>query len=317
MSSDDTAHARVLYDTFAHPLSYTTTKIRVLFNEFEIGTGTGFIVNFAGHYAMVTNLHVLSGRHAITGQPLHRMGSLPNRISFHVTAFSKEKSSLGSFESLNFKEIIVDLYDDKNNHIWIDSENANPVDDFALIYIDTKKLHDDINGYDLKSISIGDALYIKSVDKGNLETNSSFALLTNLHPPVGSDVFVLGYPKGLELTGVFPIWKRASIATEPQCPVAYDDIGRRNLFYIDGNTKPGMSGAPVIYITKSGVRLVTDEGHPVDWTPGVPILLGVYAGRDGVTPDEHELSLGRVWKTASIRSLMLEAIGRQQAEAKG
>lgn len=312
MASDDTAPTLVLHDTFAHPLSYTTTKITMFFEEVEIGTGTGFIVDFAGHYALVTNWHVLSGRHAISGQPLHRMGSLPTRISFHVTAFVQQKLPSGSIDSLHFKPISLDLYDDMHTPIWIDNGPTDPIDDFSLIYLDFFADHNDGKDYKLKSIPLGEVLYVTPIDKNNTNPTPPFALFTNLYPPIGSDVFVLGYPKGLELTGVLPIWKRASIATEPQSPIAHGSVGRQNLFYIDGNTKPGMSGAPVIYITEPGVRLVTDDGDAVDWTPGAPILLGVYAGRDGVTQDEHELSLGRVWKTASIRSLMLAAIGRRQ-----
>ena len=32
---------------------------------------------------------------------------------------------------------------------------------------------------------------------------------------VAAEVFILGYPEGLSMQGVMPVWKRGSIASEP------------------------------------------------------------------------------------------------------
>jgi hypothetical protein len=62
----------------------------------------------------------------------------------------------------------------------------------------------------------------------------------------GMDAFVLGFPRGLSGGGLFPIWKRASLASEPDIHI--DDLPK---MYIDTATREGMSGAPV-YAQESG-----------------------------------------------------------------
>ena len=61
----------------------------------------------------------------------------------------------------------------------------------------------------------------------------------------GSEVFVLGYPLGLTKQQKLPVWKRASIASEPALNI---DLGPAIL--IDSATKKGMSGAPVFAVSR-------------------------------------------------------------------
>ena len=56
-------------------------------------------------------------------------------------------------------------------------------------------------------------------------------------------MFVLGYPKGISGGRGFPIWKRASIATEPD--IQHDGLPK---LLVDTATREGMSGAPVVAI---------------------------------------------------------------------
>jgi hypothetical protein len=53
----------------------------------------------------------------------------------------------------------------------------------------------------------------------------------------GMDCFILGFPENLIGAANTPIWKRASIASEPYQQFPY---------YVDSATRKGMSGAPVI-----------------------------------------------------------------------
>jgi hypothetical protein len=57
---------------------------------------------------------------------------------------------------------------------------------------------------------------------------------------IGSDVFILGFPFGIG-PGGFPIWKRGSIASEPDL----SGITQVHIF-VDTASRPGMSGSPVI-----------------------------------------------------------------------
>src|ERR1700730_4458809 len=77
----------------------------------------------------------------------------------------------------------------------------------------------------------------------------------------------------------------------------------KNLFYIDGLTKSGMSGSPVVCLAKPGDEFHTEDGVRVSIEKAEPFLIGVYAGRDGVTQEEYELSLGRVWKISAVEAL--------------
>ena len=67
---------------------------------------------------------------------------------------------------------------------------------------------------------------------------------------VGSEVFVLGFPRGLRTQSNFPIWKRGTIATEPAIP---RDDGAP-LILIDAATRKGMSGSPVCVFRLEGGR---------------------------------------------------------------
>ena len=82
------------------------------------------------------------------------------------------------------------------------------------------------------------------------------------------------------------------------------------LIYVDGLTKHGMSGSPVVYLPSPGERFQTDDGGWVTADDDTPLLLGVYAGRDGVTKEEYELALGRVWKTFAIEKLLFPDMTR-------
>ena len=103
---------------------------------------------------------------------------------------------------------------------------------------------------------------------------------------VGIDAFIIGYPFGIS-TGSFPIWKRASIASEPEIP-----IDGWPYFLVDSASREGMSGAPVIARSWGSAQL--EYGDHVT-TPGVHSrFLGIYSSRIGAN-DELRAQLGHVW----------------------
>ncbi len=55
---------------------------------------------------------------------------------------------------------------------------------------------------------------------------------------VSDDVFILGFPYTIKGGGYFPIWKKGSVATEPDI-----DLDSLPKFYVDTASKKGMSGA--------------------------------------------------------------------------
>jgi len=116
-------------------------------------------------------------------------------------------------------------------------------------------------------------------------------------PTVGSDVFILGFPRGLATQGVLPVWKRASVASEP-----LREVSGRPIFLLDTVSRKGMSGSPII----SFGRDITDEdGIPLsDMAPDETIwLVGVFAGSSGSSEEELSMALGRGWGRRHVDGL--------------
>jgi hypothetical protein len=108
------------------------------------------------------------------------------------------------------------------------------------------------------------------------------------------EVFILGYPFGNK-PPAYPVWKRGSIASEP-------DLVRATTGYylVDTASRPGMSGAPVILrswtndFVEGGVRAINNE-------PATN-LIGVYLGRLSTTP--FEAQIGMVWHESYIQEII-------------
>lgn len=118
------------------------------------------------------------------------------------------------------------------------------------------------------------------------------------------DVFVLGFPLGWTGGAKYPIWKRASIASEPLFDL--DDLPK---MYIDTATRQGMSGSPVFAKCSGNFFLEgSDTSNPLQMMMGEAYrFLGVYSGRigdGGDNKDEFSAQLGIVWKERVIREII-------------
>lgn len=145
---------------------------------------------------------------------------------------------------------------------------------------------------------------------------------------IGSDVFILGYPFSKENMRegfgednyyYFPVWKRGSIATEPELRIN----GR--LILIDTMSRPGMSGSPVIIVEEKDVMIaLTEAGENIikrlnegDFSAALEItnsdisngkektfnVLGIYSGVIGSTRLQ-ELALGKCWYIDTLVELI-------------
>jgi hypothetical protein len=114
----------------------------------------------------------------------------------------------------------------------------------------------------------------------------------------GMDCYVLGYPEGMIGPGWTPIWKRGSIATEP-------DYNFRNMpgFLIDTATRSGMSGSPVV-VRHSGVFNPSGAAHvaPDAVIGTVSKFVGIYSGRLG--DDPMGVQLGMVWRAEVLEDIV-------------
>lgn len=114
---------------------------------------------------------------------------------------------------------------------------------------------------------------------------------------VAEPLSIVGFPFGV--TGgvgddqTFGVWVRGFVASEPEV-----DWQGLPVFLIDGRTRRGQSGSPVIAYASGGVVPTADGGTAVFAGP-VEQFFGVYAGR--IT---EESDLGVVWKASVVREVV-------------
>src|ERR1700722_10525352 len=96
---------------------------------------------------------------------------------------------------------------------------------------------------------------------------------TDMLIAVGIEAFILGYPFGIGVS-TLPVWKRASIASEP-----YVFAKGHPYFFVDTASREGMSGSPVILRTWGGYE--TPEGGRITTSGSATRLIGIYSGRIG------------------------------------
>jgi hypothetical protein len=124
----------------------------------------------------------------------------------------------------------------------------------------------------------------------------------DFEPSIGDDVFVLGYPGGVDGGHELALWKRGSIASQPSV-----DLDQLPKLLIDTATRKGMSGSPVI-ARQSGIIVPRGVSTKPGALSGMEIIgradtfLGIYSGRIG--DDEFGLQLGIVWKASVLDQIV-------------
>ncbi len=290
-----------------NPVSYTTTKMTMRFGDQVVGVGSAFVMRYAGQYALVTNWHVLSGRSPIDESCLAKHGGIPDRAAFHI-ALSKTGVKDGApTETLHFKKVEVPLYRDldREEKVWLDARTSDNQADYAVILLDewVPELAD--QKHSLRCIEAGKVTLKRGVKPSSRVRAED---INHFYPPIGHQIFIAGYPAGIEPSGIFPIWKAGTIASEPSVGMELGGIKTDDVLLVDGLTRAGMSGSPVVCLQKAGDLFFTDDGVQVSADKDGPLLVGVYAGREGVTAFESDMALGRVWKVGAIERLLSHAI---------
>ena len=261
--------------------SLPVTRLEPFWHDVPLPKATGFFYKFGQTHALVTNWHVLTGKHAVTEKLTDGDGRFPTRLKCHWT---EKDQTRGAARAL---ELELPILNDGKPTWWQhrgfrNQEGRSQQVDIGVIY-----LNDWMPNYEEQKSRIAafDAAVLVQTDEQGNALHGEYA-----YAKVGAEVFILGFPLGLALQGVLPIWKRGSIASEPL--VAVD--GKLPIFFVDAATRHGMSGSPVIYF---GSELTNPKGVPTRAPPTFPSpwLLGVYAGRRGSSIEEQEMSFGRVW----------------------
>ncbi len=223
---------------------------------------SGFLWREGEDWFLVTNWHNVTGINPLTLE--HLGGFTPS----HVTLSLKfEISRATDSRLIGVKDYTVPLYG-HGGPLWLEHPSGPNVDCVALMF----------------KIPPDTGLATKPLNDHPFDDFYS--------PSVGDDCFILGYPKGLRGAGSTPLWKRGSIASEPNLGVNGEPI-----VLIDSATRKGMSGSPVI-ARHSGVYLNGLSLNDKSVLGTVQCFLGIYSGR--TDDDELGLQIGRVWKSTVV-----------------
>lgn len=254
-----------------HPISFAVSYLRMSFGEKEVSSGSGFFWKHAGKPFLITNWHNVSGRNPQTDQLLSATAAVPDSITF--TVFQKTGDSApAEYTSLVPSALNVRLYGQSDETpVWLE----HPVHGKAVDVV---------------------AIPLVGLNEAQFLINYVNECIPDLavKPRASQDAFVVGYPIGL-LAGVpIPVWKRATIATEPGV-----DLEGLPKVLLDTATRSGMSGSLVLAKHLILGAYKTETGADSNTLIAIKdTILGVYSGRLGA--DEVKAQLGIVWKRQVI-----------------
>lgn len=249
-------------------LSLTTQQLAIGFLETDtvLSHATGFIYEHSEKLYLITNWHNVSGKHPVTKEPISK-----NHVGIPdvFLTYFRLKNNPGNDELRHIR-----LYEDDEmtKPVWLVHPEHNEQVDVVAIELDNE-----------------DTFIYKPINKADFDDD--------ILPEVADDTFVIGYPfDDMRYLGL-PIWKKASIATEPQ--VNEDQLPK---ILIDTATRPGLSGSPVIYQRIGIHKLKNGISQPDSIFGRIRGFLGVYSGRIG--KGEEMAQLGIVWKKKVIDEII-------------
>ena len=223
--------------------------------------GSAFFYKKNENIYLVTNWHNLSGRNPDTGRTLSKTGAIPHTVSL---CFHRRKLRNCTWPQ-NFS-----LSSDDGQSLWLQHPFHGQNVDVAVLKI---------------VVPIGGVVY----------PINEFITADDMRIDIGMDVFVLGFPIRL-FTGIYPIWKRATLSTEHDFNV--DGLPK---FLIDTATQKGMSGSPVILRQRGSYANVA--GNMIMDGASATKFLGIYSGR--YFDDEMgKVQLGVVWRKELIDEII-------------
>lgn len=249
--------------------SFQSLLLQTRAGQQTLSSATGFIVLRSNAAPiLITNWHVLTGRHIETHQPLHSSAAVPDTVQIAHNV----RDSLGAWVWKTER-----LYDDTGRPRWIE----HPV----------HKSRVDVVGLPLTDSDDDVVLYPYSCTGATGHDVESLPAPLKWGP---SDfVNIIGFPFGWTGGGCLGIWVQGAVATEPQ--VNFEDLPR---FLIDSRTREGQSGSPVVIYKRNGWVTLEDGRLYMIHNP-ITILLGVYSGRLS-----RESDLGTVWNTSLIAEIV-------------
>lgn len=259
-------------------LSHTTHYLRMVTKGTgaTMATATGFVYEYADTFFLITAAHNVTRINPVDKQRISPFAAFPDQILTRVkVVIPDDPNSVGLSEEL----IDIDLYEDAESKIptwYMHPIFGYEVDVIAIEWCKKNEVSKFFRLFPLNGCDFCPEFPIRVTD----------------------DVYVLGYP--LDITGGYelPIYKRGSLASEPQV-----NIGGIPKILIDTASRHGMSGAPVI-MQRHGFHQIR-PGAPLsmkDKFGTISQFIGVYSGRIGA--DELSAQLGIVWKRNVITEIL-------------
>jgi len=182
-----------------------------------LATGSGFFWRNKNSVYLITNWHNLTGKNPFTKTLLADHGGIPDIVRFPLLGRTDDEISVFYLD--------VNLYFDDEMSIpgwFIHPNHKENVDVIALEFLMPN---------DVECVAI----------------NDEELKFKEFNPVVADDAFILGFPLPNKQMGLFPVWKRASIASEPEY-----DYDNKPIILVDSASRPGMSGSPVI-LRRNGI----------------------------------------------------------------
>jgi hypothetical protein len=286
-----------------HRLSHATTYLETYVvrqdgqHEYR-SFATGFFVRKHSKLYLTSNWHVFTGL-----DPANTTESHPKGPPHYIKATVRNK------DGKHLSILSIPLYSNTWSPLWLEHAEG-PVVDLAIL-----ELPNEVEErFQISAISL-------LVDQHTI--NSA----------ISRDVYILGYPfdgdhfaksfgnaHGHEL----PIWKRGSIASEPEM-----SLGGR-VVLIDSLSRPGMSGSPVV-IAEDHDMMTTNDSEtikalkdetlsPLERVMQINVdsmrsvrerhfnFFGIYSGVIGLTKG-NDVALGKCWTSAALQELLDAPVG--------
>lgn len=259
--------AQLMVKIVVNDASVTSYKCEMLFDGNILSYGTCFFYKCGGRSFIISNWHNFAGRDPTTLKPLSKYAAIPDEVNVMLPL----KGNLGSSMWERFR-----LVDVEDRALWIEHPLRSRVDVVAL------------------EVQVSENCEPRYVNELKHDPYLELA--------VAGDLFIVGYPRGLSVAETLPLWKRASLASEPGI-----DVDQLPKYLVDTATREGMSGSPVFargnYIKGS----FTTTGNPHEdnrpWTVAYTYnFVGIYSGRIG--ENSFLAQLGIVWKARVIEEII-------------
>lgn len=276
--------------------SEAVVHLSICRDDIKLAVGTGVFYKKNNKSYIITAWHNVSGRHSETLESLSTNLSVPNKI---IATFSQQISQ-GEFNGCVKMSISLPLEKDGKPTYLIHPQGWPKVDVVAIPIDLTKEYLSEGSLIDGKKINIStilknqtslglstDIVHIQDLELRykDIEDYSDYLYASE-------DIFIVGYPKGItDYTGQ-PIWKRATVASNPH--LGWDG---QEQFLVDCASKQGMSGAPAFFYNLKGAIMLGNT--QLRTSSPITVFHGIYVGRIGGT-SEFEAQIGRVWKKKVI-----------------